>query len=562
MINIKFQKYKIFFLIKLCRVGEGLFLIFKNLKKNITFFKIYILFLKIIYVFIIYIMNDYNCDGFYHEPLYTPHLANLKELKKPALTKIYTYPIDKNLKWYKPFPEFPNADQDKYFFKYEYIDAINRKIANLQNQLYMEQMREVIDNDIELEEMKIEDRKIQQLNNYFKLSLFSSFMNQVKDGYLKSQAQELEKNNTALLDAEKQRARIEEQDRKKLTLESENADIRLELKKIDDSISSVVDELLQEENFDELEKVKDILDEFSDISKYPETEGNIDNYINETLAEVGSLQESELSEVLSKISEATEQELQQETEEQKILKQQLEEKKIAQEKAYRAKQVAEDRKLRIGDIKGKIEKQKNINDVYTDELDKIRKNFMKFDKGIKKGLEKTRDILEFVKVSNELRFLDNNEYDIIKNNFPDLRVSTKRERDNIRNNMNDLFKTIRSGNRINYKTFMENIKMENIISGLEKQPYNMEFKPKSIAKLENELKNYKKIKIAKLGVREGTSLLSAGENLQNQAEKLLNIDLAGLLPSSLPEGAVFEDLPPTTEQTTPFPEFEEEGGAN
>jgi len=507
-------------------------------------------------------MNDYGCDGFYNELLYTPHPANLKELKKPALTKIYTYPIDNKLKWYKPFPEFPNADQDKYFFKYEYIDAINRRIANLQNQLYIEQMREVIENDIELEEMKLEDRKIQELNNYFKVSLFSNFMNQVKDGYLKAQAKELEKNNTAVLDAEKQRARIEEQDRKKLTLENENTNIRVELKKIDDSISSVVDELLDEEKIEELEGVKDILNEFSEISKYPETEGNIDNYINETLAEVGSLQESELSEVLSKISESTGEELEKETADQLLLKKQLEEKKIAQEKAFKLKEQAEERKLRIGDTKGKIEKQKNINDVYISELDKIRKNFMKFDKGIEKGLSKSRDILEFLGLSNELRFIDNNEYEIIKNNFPDLRISTKPERENIRKNMNNFFKTIRGGNKVNIKTFIENVKIGDLMSGLDKQAYSLEFSPNNIAKLERQLKDFRKTNIGKLGVKQSNLILQQGEDLQNQAERLLNINLAGLLTIPDPEGAMFEDKPPTTELSTPFPEFEEEGGAN
>lgn len=503
-----------------------------------------------------------NHNKFFNELLFTPEVANIKKMKEPALTKIYTYPIDKNLKWYKPFPEFPNIDQDKYFFKYEYIDAINRKIANLQSLLYEEQLREVIDNDIELNEMKLEDRKIQELNNYFKQSLFSNFMNQVKDGYLRAQAKELEKNNTAVLDAEKQRAMIQEQDRKKLTLETENSDIRVELKKIDDSISSVVDDLLEEEKLEELEGVKDILEDvMSGISKYPETEGNIDNYINETLAEVGSLQESELSEVLSKISESTEQELEKETADQLLLKKQLEEKKIAQEKVFKAKQQAEERKLKIGDTKGQIEKQKNINDVYISELDKIRKNFMKFDKGVEKGLSKSRDILEFLGLSNELRFIDNNEYEIIKNNFPDLRISTKPERENIRKNMNDFFKTIRGGNKVNIKTFIENIKIGDLMSGLDKQAYSLEFSPNNISKLERQLKDYRKTNIGKLGVKQSNLILQQGEKLQNDAERLLNINLAGLLQIPDPEGAMFEDKPPTTELSTPFPEFEEEGGA-
>lgn len=503
-------------------------------------------------------------DKFYNEPLYTPEPANLKKRKRPALTKIYTYPVDKNIKWYKPFPEFPNADQDKYFFKYEYINAINRRISNLQQELQMEQLREVIDNDIELNEMKLEDRKLQQLNNYFKLSLFSGVMNQVKDGYLKAQAQELEKNNTAVLDAEKQRARIEEQDRKKLTLETENSDIRLELKKIDDSISSVVDELLEEENLDELEDVKDILTEFTERSKYPdEYEEDIPDYYNETLAEVGSLQESELSEVLDKISEATGEEIEAETEEQKYLNDLMEQKREEREKLFKAKEKAEERKERVGDLGSKIGIQKNINKGYADELMKIRKNFMKYDNGLKKGVGTTREILDLIKTANELRLLDNNEYDIIKNNFPNMVKTTKEEKTNIRKNSNEFFKSLRQGQKVNIKTFMENIRISDLMSGLEKQNFNPQFRPKTITKLRNEILSYDKKKISGLGIKDRNAILSLGERLQKQAEAILKTDLVGILQTQIPEpeGAMFEDLPPTTEQATPYPEFEEEGGA-
>lgn len=500
-------------------------------------------------------MND---DKFYNELLYTAEpTGNLKVLKKPALNKIYTYPVDKNIKWYKPFPEFPNADQDKYFFKYEYINAITRQVNNLQTQLYIEQLREVIDNDIQLNDMKVEDFKLQQLNNYFKASLFSNVMNKAKENYLKDQAEQLAKNNKAVLDAEQQRAEIQHADRETLTLQTENSNIKKELKDIDAEINDNVNFLLKQkgEMLQELEDIKDILTGFEGKSKLPDdiSEGQAENVINETLAEVGKLQDTELNEVLDKIKKVSKEEVEAEINEKEILEKELEEKKQQQQKVFQAKEKAEARKNQIEDFKGKIEQQKNINDFYISELDKIRKSFMSYDKALSKNINTTKDMLNLISLSNELRFLNNEELGIIKNNFPDMRASTKPERQAIRNNFSDFFKTIREGEKVDIKTFIDNIKIPDLLTGLDKVSYQQTFKPDSISQLEKDLKQYKKTGITGLGLKSGNKLLLQGEALQNSAEKLLNIDLASLIPQ-VEEGAIFEDKPPTTEVSTPNPE--------
>lgn len=499
-----------------------------------------------------------------NDMFYTSKPANLKNLKEPALSKIYTYPIDKNIKWYKPFPEFPKADQDKYFFKYEYINAISRRINMLKQQLYMEQLREQLEDDTKMNEIKAEDIKIQQLNNYFKVGLFSTTMNTIKEKYLESQAKELAKNNTAVLDAEKQRADIRATDTQTLTLQSENANIKEELKEIDEKIANKAKKLLEDDDIDEVEGLKDELVSFLSKQTDPILSQKDREFINETLSNVGDIQDTELDELFKRIQEQTKEELQEEIEIKEELTERIKEKnKDFIELSEKAKKL-EDLQIRKGDIKSKIQQQKNINDVYITELDKIRKGFMKYDKSIIKGLESKKDLVDNIILSNDLKLLSNQETEILINNFPNIKSSNAGERRNIKSNLNELFKTIRDGYKVDIKTFTDNIKLENLIDGLEKKPYNQEFTPSNISNLERDLKTYKKSPLSKLGLKTGSLLLTEGQNLQKQVEQLLNIDLVSLLPSTLPEGAIFEDKPPTTEVQSRAEleeEFEEEGGA-
>ena len=516
------------------------------------FFNIFNVFLKIYNVFIYMNNKDLPNDQFY-----TAQPAIIKKLKEPALSKIYTYPIDKNIKWYKPFPQFPNADQDKYFFKYEYIRALRNKMENLQQSLYEEQLREALENEMEFNEIKRQDRQIQALNNYFKAGVFSFIMNDVKDKYLQNQAKELAKNNSVLTDIDNKIADIRKDDLDTLSLDTENSRIEEEIYDIQRVRESIIQKKIDEfdeDDEEDLERLKDTLNEMEKGFYIPRRE---ERKQNETLVEVGELQDTEITEMLHKIDNETKTELIEKRQEKEQLEKTLEEEKIKLQKEQQALQKKQERKDKVGDFKTKITIQKNINKGYLSNLKQITNNIRSFEKNIGK-LTAKGSLVNQLKLAYELDYLSREQLDTILNNFPNIKKSNKQERINIKTNFNDLFRTLNEGYVVDLKQFIDGITYDDMIEGLEKQPFRSKYNKLQLEQLKEKTKKYLKeeTELTGLGLKTGLEKLQKGEQLQKEIE--LFLDLETLIPG-VQEG-LWEELPPISEVQSPRT-FEEEGGA-
>lgn len=495
-----------------------------------------------------------------HDFLYTAETALIKK-RKGGLSKIYTYPIDKNAKWYKPYPEYPSADQDKYFFKYEYLDEIARNINLLEQTLYQEQLNAVIEDEMKLNELKTEDRKVAELNNYFKNSLFTSMMENVKNNYIKSQAELLRKQNTNARGIDDVITDIKTADKQTITLQSQNAEIQTELDIIDERINNYVSKKLEdyeddEENQDILEQIKDTLHKYNKTDNQPIYEANDEERINKTFNEVGTLQKTELREIADEINEISQDELEETTQEQQRLQELLKEKQERDKEIERIKEVETTRLNAIKDKKLQYEQIKKLNNAFLEKINEIQKNNKLFSKRIQTPQTKTKEILNNIGIAHRLDLLNEEEMLILKNNFPDLRASTKEEKLSVRNNFNDLFTQLRDGFKPDLNQFIEGIYNKDIIQGLELNTFK-KYETDVLNNLKKNFNDYEKLKISNIGIKGISGIVDKGMNLQKEAEQILNIDLKTLLVPTIPhpEGQIWEDLPPATP-------FEEEGGAD
>ena len=494
-----------------------------------------------------------------HDFLYTAETALIKK-RKGGLSKIYIYPIDKNAKWYKPYPEYPSIDQDKYFFKYEYLDEIARNVNLLEQTLYQEQLNAVIEDEMKLNELKAEDRKIAELNNYFKNSLFTTLMSNVKENYIKSQAELLRKQNTIATGIDNIITDIKTADKETITLQSQNAEIQTEIDIIDEKINNYVSKKLEdyendEENQDILEQIKDTLQKYNKTDNQPIYEPNDEERINKTFNEVGTLQKTELREIADEIYEISKEELQEITEDQNKLQQLLKEKQERDAEIERIKQVETERLNAIKDNKLKYQQIKKLNNAFLQKINEIQKDNKLFNKRIQTPQTKTKEILNNIGIANRLELLNEEEMLIIKNNFPDLRASTKEEKEIVRNNFNDLFTQLRDGFKPDLNQFIRGIYNKDIIQGLELNIFK-KYETDVLKNLKKKFNDYEKIKISNIGIKSIIGIVDKGERLQKEAERVLNTELNTLLlpPIPNPEGQLWMDLPSTTP-------FEEEGGS-
>ena len=516
-----------------------------------------------------------NNNFFPHEPDYTPEPALIKKHKR-GVNKIYTYPNDKNAKWYKPYPEFKSADQDKYFFKYEYLDAIARNINILQQNLYEEQLREVLSDEMRLNELKAEDRKVAELNNYFQNSLFTSMMTNVKDNYIKAQAELLRRQNTNARGIDDVITDIKTADKETITLQSQNAEIQTELDMIEENIINVVKKLEDSDELDELEDVKDILNNYIEGSKIPKKydDEDIDDFENETLPEIGSLQKTELNEIINKISTATQTEREEMTEENRYLTERREEQRKEEEKFLRIQQRADELKEVKKDLASKIDVQKNILGKYLKKgkstgyvgiLDKFNKDIKKFNKGIIEQKQDKKDILNLVSIAKDLRYIGDNELDLIKDKVR-FKGLTESDKTIMKNNLYDYLKALNEGFKVDLNILLDNLKIEKQVEGLEKIPFKKDITQNKNSRLINIFNDYNKKLLGDLGKKDREIIYNKGLELQKEVETYLNMDLSQLLNVPNPEGQIWEDLPPTTAiQTaiqsgiqTPFTAIEEE----
>jgi|1_EtaG_2_1085319.scaffolds.fasta_scaffold07981_3 hypothetical protein len=491
-----------------------------------------------------------------HEQFYTAEPAIVKELKKPALSKIYTYPTDKNIKWYKVFPQYPHADHDKYFFKYQYIKALRIRMNNIQQNLAEEQLRKAIDNEIELNEIKKEERQLLALNNYFKAGLFSFVMTDVKDKYLQNQAKEQMRNNTTLLDIDKQIENIKIDDLEVLRLQEENRLIEQQTKDINEVRNTLTD-FIKNYDFGGDEDAKEFIEEYDEVEGEEifgfeteeveaeevdiEAEGEVTTAekIAQKLKDIGERGREDIRKEREKLGEAG-----------KFLDEREKGAVVLKEKVEKLKEHKEN----VEDLKKQVKDIKSINKLYDSRIKSIIKKIDTFDNFTGRLHEKTtpKVLKDQIALALTNRYITEEEYKIMMSNFPDTKGSTPPERIDIRRNFKDLFKTLRSGEKVDIRHFIDGIKHPAHIKTLEKEPFDTPYTKDKLQKLIKDIDKYGKLNVP-TGIKGGKEQLSQGDDLIELLEK--SLDLETLIPN-ISQGALYEDEPPTSPR-----DYDSEGGA-
>lgn len=250
-------------------------------------------------------------------------------------------------------------------------------------------------------------------------------------------------------------------------------------------------------------------------------------------------------------------------------KQEIEEKKQKSEE-WRKKQEA--RVIESGDLIKKILGYKTLLDGFQPLISDKLRIFNLFLKEI--DYTKKQNILSRLMNAYELEFLTEEELDLIKRNFPDLKKYNVLQKSTFQNNMRDFIGLLRNNQLIPVDLLLKNLRTKDLktLVADKIETINVPYSLDNLNYLKNQvseyLKNISGQKLETANVFKLRKLDEEGQLIVESATGLLNLEpseVFGLQSIPLPEGQTFEDLPPTSVMpsglaTPQFSAVEEEGG--
>lgn len=497
-----------------------------------------------------------------HDQFYTAEPAVVKKRQDPIADKIYTYKATPNAVFVKRRPIFNDPAVNygnsgvgsKKNREYEYLNEIKRLVENQKEALYAEQIREVILNDIRLNQYNKEQLQLVALQNYFKDGLFSFLSNQVKDFYIQNQAKKLMRNDNELRDLSNNIADIRNANLTNVNMVNDITNIKKELKSLDDDISSEAENLLEsgkedltddmknrlqqmlikksiDENFGQEEKTE-ILNEIQN-KDIPTLLQDIENLKREA-----GLKTETLDKTIQDIEKTLGERRKQKEDMTKIIKPELQ--RIQEEKV---------------DLKTKISRQRGFNRELLKKMLTDEKKYLQLEEFNYPAKDLTKKAKRDLDKLFKLDLLSEQDYATLKSNFPDLKRATAAERRYITTNVNQLLNGIVKGQYVSADKFIDAIKTEGAYTQLDKKYQQPKYSSETFEEFKRLLNENLKEEILDKSLEQRNSLYLDTKDLFEDVANQLGINI---LPTNLPIQQAPTTEAPTTEVSTPF---EEEGPA-
>lgn len=497
-----------------------------------------------------------------HDQFYTAEPAVVKKRQDPIADKIYTYKATPNAVFVKRRPIFNDPAVNygdsgvgsKKNREYEYLNEIKRLVENQKEALYAEQIREVLLNDIRLNEYNREQLQLVALQNYFKDGLFSFLSNQVKDFYIQNQAKKLMRNDNELIDLSNNIADIRNANLTNVNMVNDITNIKKELKSLDDDISSEAESLLESGREDLTDDMKDRLQQMLIKKSIDENFGEeekteILNEIQnkdiptllqdiENLKRQAGLKTETLDKTIQDIEKTLGERRKQQEDMTKIIKPELQ--KIQEEKV---------------DLKTKISRQRGFNRELLKKMLTDEKKYLQLEEFNYPAKDLTKKAKRDLDKLFKLDLLSEQDYATLKSNFPDLKRATKAERRYITNNVNQLLNGIVKGQYVSADKFIDAIKTEGAYTQLDKKYQQPKYSSETFEEFKRLLNENLKEEILDKSLEQRNSLYLETKDLFEDVANQLGINI---LPTDLPIQEAPTTEAPTTEVSTPF---EEEGPA-
>lgn len=500
-----------------------------------------------------------NNQYFPHEQFYTAQPAVVKKQFEPA-DKIYTYSsATKGAEFIKLRPILNDANVNygeggggsNKNRKYEYITEIKRLIENKKEELYAEQLRQVLLNDIRLQEYNREQLRLVELQNYFKDGLFSFLSNQVKDLYVRNQAKNLLLDDSELKDLEGNINDIRNMDLINADLEDENTRIKDELFQLDTQVVAVAEELLQNDDLDLTDEMREKLQQLA----YQKKEQFDEDEDEEEMT--ADLQEKDIPDLLKEIEKIKEKG---KTKTEKLTKQkqetekQLQERKQEEEATTKIKEEMRQIEEAKIDLKTKITRQRQLNRKLLTKLLNDEAKYLKIEEYNLEAENFTKNAKREIDRLFKLDLISQEDYSILIDNFPNIKSSSANIRPTMIQNINNLLNGYINGEIVDINRFLDAVKVPGGYRQLDKDFKTPKYNTDEFNEYKTLLDENLKSPIMKRTLEQREELYRETTQLFKDAQSRLGLRL---LPQDLPAPQIIEEEEEEIEEEGSAPTKEE-----
>ena len=516
-----------------------------------------------------------NNQYFPHEQFYTAQPAVVKKQFEPA-DKIYTYSsATKGADFIKLRPILNDANVNYgeggagsiKNRKYEYITEIKRLIQNKKEELYAEQLRQVLLNDIRLEEYNREQLRLVELQNYFKDGLFSFLGNQVKDLYVRNQAKNLLLDDSELKDLEGNINDIRNMDLINADLQDENTRIKDELFNLDVKVVAVAEELLENDDLDLTDEMREKLQQLAYQKKEQFDEDEDEDEDEEKMP--ADLQEKDIPDLLQemqKIKEKGKTKTEKLTKQKQETEKQLQERKQEEEATTRIKEEMRQIEEAKIDLKTKITRQRQLNRNLLKKLLNDEAKYLNIEEYNLEAENFTKNAKREIDKLFKLDLISQEDYSILKDNFPNIKSSSAKIRPTMIQNINNLLNGYINGEIVDINRFLDAVKVPGGYRQLDKDFKTPKYNTDEFNQYKTLLTENLQSPIMKRTLEQRKELYRETTQLFKDAQSKLGLRL---LPQDLPAPQIIEEeekeevavLSPYEVKVLKGFDFEEEGSA-